>query len=55
MKQFYEGLKKTDPELAKRFPIEGKEVLKIKTDCHVRAIYDFAPFPDPVRTSTYYG
>jgi hypothetical protein len=32
MKQFYEGLKKTDPELAKRFPMEGKEVLKVRAE-----------------------
>ncbi len=33
-KEFFEGLKKTDPDLAKQFPVKGKELLKLKAEIY---------------------
>jgi hypothetical protein len=40
MKEFFEELKKTDSELAKQFPIKGREVLQIKAEI-LKKLADF--------------
>ena len=40
MKEFFEELKKSDSELAKEFPIKGREVLQIKAEI-LRKLADF--------------
>jgi|SRR2546426_1212737 len=39
-KEFFEALKKTDPELAKQFPIEGRKTLEVKAEV-LKKLEDF--------------
>jgi len=41
-KQFFERFTRANPELAKEFPIKGKEVLEIKAEIHKKLIDFFA-------------